>query len=113
MTLSTKFRGWLPQRLTILLMLSLLGGAAGAQLAAKPFLGHAIMAPAPAAALVDINSASKADLSALPGIGDVYSSKIIAGRPYRTKTDLLNRKIIPAATYQKIRGMIIASQPKK
>jgi competence protein ComEA len=113
MMLTRKFRG-LPQKsLTILLTLGLLGGAAVAQLHARPSNASAMMAPAAATNLVDINSASKADLSALPGIGDVYSQKIIDGRPYKTKTDLVNRKIIPAATYTKIRALIIANQPKK
>ncbi len=113
MMLKRSFFGLSQKGMTVVLALGLLGGAAGAQLAAKPFSAHAMMAPAPAAALVDINTASKADLSALPGIGDVYSQKIIDGRPYKTKTDLVTKKVIPSATYAKIRGLIIATQPKK
>jgi competence protein ComEA len=71
-------------------------------------------APPSAGKLVDINSATQDDLKALPGIGDAYSKKIIDGRPYTRKDQLVSRNILPQATYDKIKDMIIAKQaPKK
>ncbi len=67
-------------------------------------------APTAKAAVVDINSASKAELSALTGIGDAYSEKIIKGRPYARKDELVQKKILPRATYEQIKYKIVAKQ---
>jgi DNA uptake protein ComE-like DNA-binding protein len=82
------------------------GGSAGSKTApaSKPTTTSAT----PASQKLDINSASKDQLDALPGIGSAYAQKIIDGRPYNSKRDLLTRKIVPQSIYDGIHDKIIA-----
>jgi competence protein ComEA len=75
----------------------------------KPAAATAAATTAP----LDINTATADQLKAFPGIGDAYSKRIIDGRPYTAKNQLVTRGILPQGTYNKIKDQIIASHPKK
>ena len=62
---------------------------------------------------LDINTATADQLKAFPGIGDAYSARIIAGRPYTKKDQLVSKGVLPQGVYNKIKDQIIATQPKK
>jgi DNA uptake protein ComE-like DNA-binding protein len=94
----------------LLLLLLLIGATSLPALAAEPKPAVAIDPADIKAEPLDINSADAAQLKALPGIGDAYAAKIIAGRPYEKKDELKSRGIIPAATYDKIQDQIVARQ---
>jgi len=80
------------------------------KMAPAPKASESKMAPAPKVELLDINSATADQLDALPGIGKAYSAAIIKGRPYKGKDELVQKSIVPQATYDKIKDKVIAKQ---
>jgi competence protein ComEA len=97
-----------------LLLAANLAFAVDAKVATPDAKGAAADAKAAAKAkIVDINTASEAELKAIPGIGDAYAAKIIAGRPYAKNDQLKSRNILPAPVYEKTKELLIAKQAVK
>jgi len=95
--------------LRVLVAVFLLLAAVGAASFA-PLSSSLVLAATEKADLLDINTATAEQLKALPGIGDAYTEKIIKGRPYARKDELVQKKILPRATYEGIKYKIVAKQ---
>ncbi|MDZ4864198.1 MAG: helix-hairpin-helix domain-containing protein [Gemmatimonadota bacterium] len=83
--------------------------AASQQVTAKPVAAPAAsMATKPAHELLNLNTATRDQLVTLPGVGESYADAIIKARPFKSKSELVSRKVLPEAAYKKFESMVIA-----
>ena len=92
------------------LLLCLAGMAPAQDAAAKPSTSEKIAADA---TRLDLNTATPEQLKALPGMGDAYVKRVVDGRPYTAKNQLLTRGVLPQAAYDQIKDQVVAHRPKK
>ena len=97
-------RKWWAAILTVTLLL------AGGFTLSGGLIAPSVVVAAGKAEPIDLNSATADQLKALPGIGDAYAKKIVERRPYKRKDELVQKKVIPQPTYEKIEGQIVAKQ---
>ena len=91
-----------------LLVSPALAGTQATAPATHPKAQPATHAATPAAQLVDLNTATEGQLAALPGVGDAYARKIVGGRPYTRKDELVQKKIVPESVYKKFEAKVVA-----
>jgi len=103
-----KFTKWIVLLITALSLMA----APYQQPKAKSSTADKTSTSSTSAKVIDINTASQDELKSLPGIGDAYSAAIIKNRPYANKRQLVSKKVIPQATYDKIADRVVAKQGK-